>query len=716
MASRNQALASVLPPSEIGRFLSKRFWFRPVEPFKTTDFAADVRISAFEAHETLEHYAREGLMSYAGLEEGIETWAPSRDGLGVFGVGYQQAVRLKKRQVEALRESLEAAIGHVSSFGALELSVGGRPAFGKRNGRYLVGVRLDHTPYTREEDGRLHATLHDALSRPGETPSFSILLFSDKVPYRLKQREIVFGPRQGEVVDTPAARLDTDEKAYTLSFDAFLRSQGVEDGIEHFRDRGPHLEFSTFARELAREAQAMFAPARCAHSPHLLKGDVADVLSDRGAIASQTHRVAKAVSELRPEQAALLAEAEYFASKGEIEVWCESLSDHDWAVLTRYGFRAVPATNSTVIEMLLELAALRQQSKERKAQVKANRPPKDVRYYAVFDNLNFAGPHLVGYVRQPSSNAAAFRAIEQYWELVLIKIPDSIGAQLYKARFDGAYLSLAVEPAHEDEIAAFDQICKQAGKTFKFVAVQGDRALAVRSKWSLFPEDLGEVPAAMRAREPSSPFLPKLLIGARSSGLFDAIKTMTRAQQKAIGNVLVNSDDVVMLDFARNAAQVHCTDPAVLASGFRDGWRFAVNGRRWSATINAEDWEVELSSNTVNSLRIEVQIAGAKHVQQMAPMKADERRGYHQPYRGRLSSLKVFMERIQRMSVHGAAGYFEPEFRKEWLVMEPESRLNYFVDVLSTLLHGSMLSIDSIFESDGTSWPELQVLESAESR
>ena len=139
-----------VPPSELIRYLNTHN--RP-ERFTTPSLAAHLHLTVQEAQDTLNRYADEGLVAYAGEPGGIESWATTQEGQRVL---LHHKTRWTKKSLSAALAALSA---EPADFPITEMSVAGRALAGAANGTLVVGLRLARAPYSDEGDlaGRTEA-------------------------------------------------------------------------------------------------------------------------------------------------------------------------------------------------------------------------------------------------------------------------------------------------------------------------------------------------------------------------------------------------------------------------------------------------------------------------------------------------------------------------------------------------------------------------------
>lgn len=102
-----------------------------------TSSSAAVKLeTAQEAQDTLNRYADEGLVAYAGEPDGIESWTTTHEGRRVL---LHRKTRWTKKSLSAALAALaaESTGSHIT-----EISVAGRALTGAANGTLVVGLRM----------------------------------------------------------------------------------------------------------------------------------------------------------------------------------------------------------------------------------------------------------------------------------------------------------------------------------------------------------------------------------------------------------------------------------------------------------------------------------------------------------------------------------------------------------------------------------------------
>jgi hypothetical protein len=679
-----------VPPSEVARFLHSKG--HRYTPFKTWEFAAYFLLTAREAHDVLNDYAREGLLTFAGLENDTETWATSREGLTVFA---QTPHRVTKKDLKAVKEAVPGIAALFDEGLDVELSLGGRPVFGKPNGRLIVGIRVAHEPFTLTEDAVLFSQVFEAISTTLRSHScFSVLLFHEQVPERLKERLVMTGNAQGQTVTAPVDKVDREEVLQEVYLERFLAMCG-HPGIEELR---PYLwagEYPNLSHHFQghlcnnRDTDAPFA---CKLSRVKLGSSVPDPESSLDSEVLEKQRRAlgsrrwMGKREVRQDEA--MARVDYLAAAGRLEAYCDDPDPEHVGRLRGWTYLALGSDEQILRASLQVWYETIAAERARQSEMAARRPPPNIGYYAFFDCLNYARPHLVGFIRQPATNEASFDFLKTIWNYQLAKTSGTPGKFLRESGFSPAQLSLQSRSASTEERAAYDALCKREGKTFKAVFIIDGQCVVVRSRYAHELEDAGTSPVLATARL-DGPLLPRLLNGPgwanhKGENLFDIVENAPREQRDVLRSQLVNIDSIAMADFVREACASPCEDRVVLATGLLGSWRFASSKLGWAASIGDDSWTTTLEAEG-ETLSLRVTIDGRTHTTRLAPSEA---RGRHR-YEGRLSSFCSFMDRLQTIQQIGIERLWERNLENAGERSEEnQDRLSWLAELVSDALTG----------------------------
>jgi hypothetical protein len=667
--------------------------------FSTPEFAARFSRTVREAQSALNEYVDVGFLTHTGFKDGLEMWGLSRDGMRAFGVG-GPAAKLSKKDLLIIEEALRSKGPLLAKYGVQELSLSGRPAFGRPGGPLVVGVRLLEAPFSRESDIQILVELYRTLRVVGGD-YFSVLLFEHhKVPVRLTVRRTIFGIDDGQTLVTPPERLDVEEVYYWERYKRMgralaARGQSDNDGPLMFRHR------------MQREINLAETPIRCVRSDFAYPIDTDQYLRElKSTIEPELDRrraTPRNQYGFIDYSAELLAEVDYAISMDNLDKFVRDFKGrHDHG----YRFeRPDELAQSLSVALTLHWEDLAKGRAVRASRKRNTRPSASV-YFAVFDGLHHAEPKLVGFVRQPGAGRNSFGHLQDAYNCLLARAPDASSEKLWKAGFSPAYVALVERKATEEEAKAFKRMCKEYSSQFKAIMVAGDSPVGIRAQYYRREEELLRVPASLQSAEMTAPVIPKVIrgwsTGARSKNLFDVLDSFKPAARARAARCIVNSEAVLMRDFARQAAQVPCTDVVVLGTKLTAFWRFESAGDAWRANIGDNDWSVALCFNNA-SLDIQIRWGEAVYLQRLSP----NNEGYGHQYRGNLSGLHRFMDVIQDIRAHGLEAVTLGGVNGAEIQTSPEERLPWLVDLADYCLHGRLTDFEW---GDGTSWPRLQVL------
>lgn len=320
-----------------------------------------------------------------------------------------------------------------------------------------------------------------------------------------------------------------------------------------------------------------------------------------------------------------------------------------------------------------------------------------VDYFAAFDCLNNREPLLVGFVRQPASHGACFKALEERWSWRLMRQRLNTGALLAQAGFNAGWLSVFYRRASAEEIVAYEQVSKDVGATLKCLIREADgRWHPVRSRHAYIPHEPVPARDILEQARLTGPVTPKLVARSRWDGrgqtLFNVIDQLPENQRALARERVLDAGMISMKQFVVEAERV-APQPLVLAADF-DRWRFCSHIDGWSARLAAEEWSVTLSESDA-VLTVELQVAANIHIQQLAPYTPQYSYGLPTPYSGNLSSLLHFMRRLEWLP-----NSVPPEFLKE----TGRSPLDWVLEAADWALHGDLRDLDV---GDGTDWPHI---------
>jgi hypothetical protein len=700
------SVSPIITPSEVHKFFSRH---GGTNGFAAPLFAAALKLTALETQSLLNEYAEQGLMTAEMDDDGLEFWHVSREGAVVFnvdGLGARNA-RWNKRNISKFCTQLRVCADFPD---VLEISVGGRPAFGHSNGSLLVGVKLDRVPYSLPDDTLI---LESILEFNVAQAPISVLLYQDKIPQRLQHRLIAQGSSLIDIV-SPRHEIDLGENAHisalmrTLPNHLKFNRDSLREWASNRYDL-MHVHFSKLDEYLDRELRLALLPIDCKGSgialgkdigPHLApfmqnSNFIVELYKCRNA-ANYSWRKHTPAVEIEP-----LTSAEFALAMGQIEQHCASLSAYDESFLNLDNWRIregdrVAAVVAAIMFRWETLEKNRTKARAGKEALKTNPRSPEVRYSAIFDTLNFDKPHLVGFVRQPLSQNSHEDGVEQLWGRALKSISGSIGEHLYSAGFHAGYLSISYRPATEDEIRAYDALSKAAGGTLAYIVNLNSPTwlgIRVRNRDSIIDVN---PPSVITHAVCHEPLPPKLLVehfpGHSGARLFDEIHKLPAQHMCRSNERLINANAIKMIDFVDSYIQ----NPASLLvqAAELEQWDFARLPAGWTGLLMGENWSISLI-DTGTSLMIDINTEDEAHTQLLAPYDNNRFLDYRQ-YEGELAQVLWFMRRLQGISEKIIPNSEHPG-------MTP---LELLVDDVNFVLHGSLTDFVC---SDGTDWPTIQV-------
>jgi hypothetical protein len=686
-----------VPPSEVARF-----WRSDDhrDRFTTPQFSAYFGLTVHEARAVLHEYVHEGLLSFSGLDKGVESWLPSRDGQTVFRYGAKKLTKKEVAQIKAVLEGLDLST-------ELELSIGGRPAFGRPNGRLLVGVQVRGVPYDNANDGLVFSKIYEALDSIGLRSHCTIFIFNESVPYRLRHRLVLRGSLWENAV-TKVQALDLDEKEHFERFKKFIKSKGI-DYHKPDRDLGFGFSFkfipgmppgcAYYVEDLEKSVQF---PAVCRQSDVKYLANTAALIranSDNWEFEYELTRDSRYHG--YPVHLLALAELDYAITTGTFQEYVDAIDD-----ISKFGLTFADKTNLP-FQLLAALERWRRDVRASRArrdeQKKEKRPPAEFRYEAVFDYLNFKVPLLVGFMRNPRSTDAGWTELCRIWDSLLRRIDGSAGQVISKAGWCAGSFSLYRRAATEEEISAYNALSKKANATLKALFINLDTCIGFPAKQRFTQLELGPVPVVLASSRPPSPVIPKIIFGRSwqsgrdRSTLFEHFEK-TGGDYAWVRERLIDAEAVLMRDFAHRSATTQGKDPMVLASGLSDAWQFDATTTGWSATIDAGEWAVRLETEE-RQLFLEMLVEGASHRVPLTP-KIRKRQPDETEY---LSALLAFMDKLRSVKEVGYVNWL-PEWGARSWGSTPEERLDDLQDLVSDCLT-SFPSASKYDSYHGPNWP-----------
>jgi hypothetical protein len=695
-----------LVPGDVKRFM--QVLERLNRSFTTAEFAGYFYLTTPGAREILNEYAVDGLITFLSANGEAETWAASRDGRDVFAYA---SPKFLKRDIEKLKAALtDCADLH----DVLELSVGGRPALGKRNGKVLIGVRFGHEPYTRPEHELVVSMLAECTFGALASHRFAVLPFHEKIPGRLNRRLVLKGPQAGKVVQALKKDLDAEEELQLRYRNRLLTPQNVEK-LRTSKSYGmPSWESRWISRDIlnstADDLENSDARIQCARSMYCPDSSIETILN--AASESLEFRYARKeqldyreVSDYR--RRIFLAEIEYRALGATLKNWSPSEEDR------RYWYRVARSEKEKVPALLGSLQGyldLMQTWQTATPQNVEKPPPAEIEYFAYFDCLNFPAPRLVGFVRQPASNRGAIRHLEDFWYLK--HHYENEDAQnlpvltLDTNHLDGTRLSLFRRPATVAEIEAFKDISNKAEGVLRCILIEDGRYEMVRPRGMRWPFDRPEAPAVLNLARLGPPVIPKLLVlrEYERRGLRKARQQTTPSLRHSVDALLIDTAEVPMQEFASLATNNN-DNPMVQAARLQE-WQFTANADAWAARLSAEGWSVSLENG--QTLHIELTLGALTHEQQLHPWKNAPEDTYMERYSGQLHSLLEFMQMLVKVKHDGLENALKDYVKPVFASCTTRGKLAILTDAVSGLLSGFNYSLDGKYRLEShTAWPSL---------
>lgn len=595
--SRDLPPPPATPPSAIAAMLNllEPHLGHIAKKFTTIDFIGRFAMTAAEGHQRLNELAEDGLIASLPGQV-VESWQLTRDGAYVLSPNRK---RVTKKFVADVTACLQSIGPELLRQGAVELSIGGRPLEGKPNGQILVGLRLKNVPFDSKKDDGLLRQLCVSLDAAVGTNGYAPMLFSSKVPLRLRDRKIIVAKDLDtcNLGDGSAGLIDEDEREQAEWRARFRELHGLSRGFApfHLENGLPWgllnmLEVSRFAEDLP------------------LRGTRSTWTPDDGAIVKLGHAHAdtydKNYSRWDEWSTKLFATLECHAATNSLPVFFEQFQQEQPTARSFYMLNPLldAARWSGDFESATAHALLhyRAQLAEARAATATRIKPKLAPHYLLFfDTLNFGPPLLVGFVRQPAGHNANVDALLDRWNSVLGGLKGAVSSCLKENGFYAGELSLDVRRATPEEETVFHEVCKREGTSFRYWLFLPSNRMACRKadrqEYTYLELD---TPSLFRTATLGRPVQPRLLSPwqfVEKHTLKDVMRAAEPRARAALEQNIVFVDEVPMTQFARNAAVRPCIDPVVLSSNLLDAWTFTTKeGGNWTARAIGEGWSVEL--------------------------------------------------------------------------------------------------------------------------
>jgi hypothetical protein len=608
IASSDLPAPPATPPSAVANLLRmlERHIGRISTTFNTVDFIGHFQMTALEGHQRLNEMAEDGLItSVPGSDLGH--WQLTRDGIYVLSPNRK---RLTKKFIADVTACLCSIGPELLRQGALELSLGGRPLEGKANGHLLVGIRLKQPPFSAEADNGLLLQLCHALDASAGQLGYEVMLFADKVPFRLKNRTIVIAR---DTVASPrptgaAEVIDKDEAEQSVWRKRFCEMHRLKrEDIEWKQAQSlPWGLRNSLAIALLSEP----LPLRSTVSTWVPDDETVVRFCDKHGPSSIMKYPAHLWRSWSPN---LFATLEFKAASGSLSRFCKNLEsrniENDGERFLFPLFELARTEGSLQCATARALNYYRSELKQRrniKEKAERTKPKLVPSYLLFFDTLNFFVPLLVGFVRQPAGHGAHVDEFIREWDSVVRRLKPTPAAVLSESGYYAGSLSLDVRDATAEEKAFFDDLCKSEGTLFRYILFMPNRQMACRKANRLeFTRVAKTTPPLFQRAKLGRPIHPRLVspwseIGTQRP-LSEVIQSAAPKLRKALEANIVSLKHTSMSEFARRASLKPCIDLAVLASGLLEAWTFSYFGEdRWEARASADEWEVVLEASKRN--------------------------------------------------------------------------------------------------------------------
>jgi PAS domain-containing protein len=639
------------PPSAIAAMLNllEPHLGQIATTFTTIDFIGRFSMTAVEGHQRLNELAEDGLItSVPG--QAVETWQLTRDGAYVLSPNRK---RVTKKFISDVKACLQSIGPELLRQGAVELSIGGRPLAEKPNGQVLVGLRLKSVPFASEADDGLLQQLCAALDAAVGTNGYAPMLFSEKVPLRLRDRTvIVANPAAARQLGAGGEELIDEAEFEQATWRARFRElHGLSDLYGHIL-HGTNLPWGLMnSLEVAAFAEDL-----------PLQSSTSDWAPDDSAILTLCNAHPDTVKAdgfiLRSWSTQLFATLECRAAANSLPQFFEQISQSE--LTARDFYQLNPLFELARWDGGFERAAahallyFRTQLAETRAASASRVKPKTAPYYLLFfDTLNFPSPRLIGFVRQPAGHNAHVDELVDRWNTVLRGVDGTASSCLTKNGFNAGWLSLDAREATPDEEAVFHELCKREGTSFRYWLFLPKHRMAGRKAGRLdYSFSELDTPPIFRTATLGRAVEPRLLSPdyAERPALRDVVRAAPGPIRAAMEANIVFVDEESMSKFARRAALRPCIDPVVLSSKLLDAWTFSSREGEWSARAGGGDWSVILTA-VGESLDLTVNYGSLTETYRLAPIERAVEGGV--PYDDTLGALLGLFSLVRNLCKAG---------------------------------------------------------------
>lgn len=692
------------PPSAIASFLHvlEPYFAHGATTFTTIDFIGRFLMTAVEGHQRLNELAADGLITPVP-GQAVETWQLTRDGLYVLGPNRK---RVTKKLLADVKACLASIGPELLRQGAVELSIGGRPVAGKPNGLVFVGLRLKNTPLAGDADEGLLQQLCAALDAAVGSGCYAPMLFADKVPLRMRDRVVVLENEAAARLAHGAEVTDETEAEQSRWRTQFRKKHGVTDRYDFYTvQHGLPWGLLNALAHLARADELPLSSVQSAWAP------------DDGAVLAlcKEHADTFSASDRWDWPAELLGRLEYRAATNTLQKYLDELERNGppekeyyilHTLLERGRWAGLKCTAAHALQYY------RTQLAEARAASARRVKPKNAPYFLLFfDTLNFPTPRLIGFVRQPAGHNAHVDALVDKWDTIAGGLEPTPSGWLTDNGFRGGSLALDVRAATPDEEAAFHELCKREGNTFRYLLFLPNHRMACRKSDRLeYTHVELATPPIFRTASLGRPIYPRLLAAMADWGnptLRDVMRAAPPEFRDTLAKNIVFVDDVSMSRFARHASLKPCIDAVVLASELLDAWTFSSTGAgTWTARAGAESWGVVLTGER-DRLSLTVSYGALTETYQLAPSGRPASAGA--PYDDTLRALIGLLSKVRTFCKIGLDHVWEG-YRMPADLGDDKEQHQFLALELSDALNGGRLE----WGPNYVAWPDFPDLRNRE--
>lgn len=464
--------------------------------------------------EALMRFVEDQLVTFMGMDEdGVEHWAPTRNGVRVWG-GRSLGCRVTQKSVKHFMAYMRIVVATLARMPQVRrVLVGGAWLREASHGPFLIGIDVRSGTMTEATELQLiEEVLQIATDGDGLDDNAPVVMVfcgdEEAVPQSLQFSKVAYEHDQGVTEDLkeapPMLSHDSDEAdvgwdgrllvyaALTMSFDPRERAAVLRKARELGRHTSVDIQHPLPGLRLSkqlveREVRYLAFPPSSEESPwsvipHLVTADYAPPASYLELCEEFVRIAGKQRGDwFATDWQVAAAAADYFRDKDMLDefdakAYAKKLLKGDYTYHAR-NLHPMLKKSPVLALVALSIALNKQRSEARlsKKERAAARPKKKTvnDYWALFD-VTFEEPLCVALVRQPSGHQGNLRTARETYALgMVINNPDARAAQ--RSGFIVGQVALVKRPATSAEISEFERVSKQLKRAVAFIIeLRGD--------------------------------------------------------------------------------------------------------------------------------------------------------------------------------------------------------------------------------------------------